>query len=133
MINIFNDVFTHVKARVVAAHRGTDVSTPYGRKKAVFPAVVLSHKSNTVVTRYRTRNIENASRMMIEAQIGSNKANGKEEEAWKIAETVDEAFAEIGFTRIMCEPVEDFSDATIYRIVCRYEAIVDKDFWIYHN
>ena len=98
-----------------------------------FPAVSIIENGNSVVQRYRTLNIENAVAVMMECNIYSNKASGKKSEAKAIAATLDEAFANIGFTRTMRNQVANLNDATIYRIVCRYEAIIDKDFWIYHN
>ena len=70
---------------------------------------------------------------MMECNIYSNKASGKKAEAKAIANTLDTAFETIGFTRTMRNQVANFNDATIYRIVCRYEAIIDKDFWVYQN
>ena len=54
-------------------------------------------------------------------------------EAKAIANVVDELLTGIGYTRTFREQVPNLKDATIYRIVCRYEANVDKDLWIYHN
>lgn len=88
---------------------------------------------NRVATRYRTTHIENAVTVMYEVNIYSNKVSGKKTEAKSIAATLDEKFAEMGFTRTLKNQVPNFNDTRIYRIVCRYEAIIDKDFWIYHN
>jgi len=46
-------------------------------------------------------------------------------------ETIDNEFSKIGFTRTMCNPVSNLQDATIYRIVARYEGVADKNFRIY--
>ena len=88
---------------------------------------------NRIVENMRTRNIENAVSVMYEVNIYSNKASGKKSEAKAIVATLDEVFVSIGFTRTLRNQVPNLNDATIYRIVCRYEAIVDKDLWIYHN
>ena len=50
---------------------------------------------------------------------------------WDIMETIDNEFSKIGFTRTMCNPVSNLQDATIYRIVARYEGVADKNFRIY--
>lgn len=133
MIDIENDVFTAVAAVLRAAFPNIYVVGEYVPAPPRFPAVSIVEADNRVVTRMRTRNIENAASVMYEVNIYSNKASGKKSEAKAIAATLDEKFAEIGFTRTMKEQVPNLNDATIYRIVCRYEAIVDKDLWIYQS
>ena len=65
--------------------------------------------------------------------VYSNKTAGKKAEAKAIANTADAVFAEIGFTRTFREQVPNINNATIYRIVCRYEAVIDKNFVIYQS
>lgn len=133
MIDIENDIYTAVAAVLRAAFPNIYVVGEYVPAPPRFPAVSIVEADNRVVTRMRTRNIENAASVMYEVNIYSNKASGKKSEAKAIAATLDEKFAEIGFTRTMKEQVPNLNDATIYRIVCRYEAIVDKDLWIYQS
>ena len=133
MIDLENDIFSAVAAVLRAAFPNIYVVGEYVPTPPRFPAVSIVEADNRVVTRMRTRDIENAVAVMYEVNIYSNKASGKKSEAKAIAATLDEKFAEIGFTRTMKEQVPNLNDATIYRIVCRYEAIVDKDLWIYHN
>lgn len=133
MIDIESDVFTAVATALRTAHSGVYVTSEYVNAPPSFPAVSIIENDNRVVERYRTLNIENAVAVMYEVQIFSNKPSGKKTEAKAIADTVDTAFASIGFTRTMRNQVTNLNDASIYRIVGRYEAIIDKDFWIYHN
>ena len=133
IINIKNDVFSFVAQRVRERHQGVFVTGAYTATPARFPAHTITQIDNRVATRYRTTKIENAAIVAFETQTYSNKASGKEAEAESIAATSDEAFEEIGFTRTMYSVVPNLNDATIYRIVCRYEAIVDKDLWIYQS
>ena len=133
MIDIENDVFSAVASVLRTAYPNIYVVGEYVPAPPRFPAVSIVEADNRVVTRMRTLDIENAVSVMFECNIYSNKSSGKKSEAKAIAATLDEKFAEIGFTRTMKEQVPNLNDATIYRIVCRYEAIVDKDLWIYHN
>ena len=133
MIDLENDVFSNVATILRAAHAGILVTGEYTPKPPNFPAVSSVEADNRVVEQMRTLNIENAVSVMYEVNVYSNKASGKKAEAKEIAATLDEAFAAMGFTRTMKNQVPNFNDATIYRIVCRYEAIIDKDLWIYHN
>lgn len=133
MIDLENDVFDTVATVLRAEYPGIYCTGEYVPAPPKFPAVSIVEADNRVVERMRTLRIENAASVMVEVNIYSNKASGKKSEAKAIAATLDEVFASIGFTRTLKNQVPNLNDATIYRIVCRYEAIVDKDLWIYHN
>ena len=133
MIDIENDIFNYVKNAVQTGLSSCDVSGEYTEVPAKFPAVTLVEADNRVLIRMRTENIENAASVMWECNVYSNKAAGKKTEAKKIANIVDAAFASIGFTRTFREQVPNLRDSTIYRIVCRYEAVIDKTYTIYQS
>ena len=134
MIDLETDIFDYVAKRIRAAHTGAYVIGEYVETPAKFPAVTLVEADNRVLTRMRTSDdIENGVQSMFEMNVYSNKAAGKKAEAKAIANTADEAFAEIGYTRTFREQIPNLNNATIYRIVCRYEAVIDKDFFIYHS
>lgn len=61
----------------------------------------------------------------------TNTVGYKKSDAKDILEVVDNEFAKMGFARILCNPVANLSDATIYRIVARYQASIDRDLWVY--
>ena len=133
MINIEYDIFTAVATALRTAYTGIYVTGEYVPAPPKFPAVSIVEADNRVLQRMRTLTIENAASVMYEVNIYSNKVSGKKAEAKAIAETLDAKFAEIGFTRTMMNQVPNLNDASIYRIVCRYEAVVDKNYWIYQN
>ena len=133
MIDLEQKIFTDIATALRTAYEGIFVTSEYVPVPPRFPAVSIVEADNRIVEEMRTLRIENAARVMYEAQIFSNKTSGKKAEAKAIAETVDDFFSSIGFTRTFKNQVPNMNDATIYRIVCRYEAIIDKDFWIYHN
>lgn len=133
MIDIENDVFSYVAEAIRTAHSGTYVVGEFVDVPASFPAVTIVEADNRVYERMRTLNIENAANVMYECNVYTNKAFGKKAQAKAIATTMDEAFASIGFTRTFREQVPNLNNATIYRIVCRYEATIGKDFMIYQN
>ena len=132
MIDIENDVFTAVATVLRTEYPGIFVTGENVPVEAKLPAVSIVEADNRVAERYRTtQEKEFAANVMYEVNIYSNKAAGKKSEAKAIASTADTAFAGLGFTRTMKNQAPNFNDARIYRIVCRYEATVDKDFWIY--
>jgi len=133
MIDIENDVFDYIAKALRTAHPGLMVISDFVVAPAHFPVATLVESDNRVLQRMRTDNIENAASVMYELNVYSNKATGKKSEAKEIANTADELFTGIGFTRTFRQQVPNLKDATIYRIVCRYEAVIDKNLMIYFN
>lgn len=133
MIDLENDIFDYAAKALRAAHTGIDVAAEYVEMPAKFPHVSIVEADNRILERMRTNNIENAVSVMYEVNIYSNKASGKKSEAKAIANTLDDVLSGIGFTRTFREQVPNLRDATIYRIVCRYEAVIDKNFVIYQS
>lgn len=132
MIDLENDIFDYVAKALRAAHPGVDVTAEYVEMPARFPHVSLVEADNRVIDRARTSDeIENGVTVMWEMNVYSNKASAKKSEAKAIAATADELFKSINFTRTFRQQVPNLRDATIYRIVCRYQAIIDKNFVIY--
>lgn len=109
------------------------VSGEYVDAPAKFPAVTIEEVNNSVYQRMRTLNIENAASVLYEVNVFSNKIGYKKAEAQEIMSFIDEIMSGLGFTRTMCNPLPNLADATIYRLTARYEAVVDKDHWIYTN
>lgn len=137
MIDLENDFINYIGNQIRAVHSDVEVSGTYVLAPSRFPFVSIIESDNRVFDRMRTVKIENAAIVMYEAQIYSNKASGKKQEAKAIANTLDAAFEAAGFTRTMRNQVPNLNDASIYRIVCRYEAIVaptaDGKFLVYQS
>ena len=133
MIDLESDIFSYVANALREEFPGVFVSGEYVETPARFPAVTIVEADNRVLTRMRTENIENAVSSLFEVNIYSNRASGKKAEAKSIANAVDEKMASIGYTRTFREQIPNLKDATIYRIVCRYEAVIDRNFVIYQS
>jgi len=85
------------------------------------------------VRRMSTRRIENAANVMYEVNVYTNRVGYKKQDAQEIMSFIDEILAGLNFTRTMMQPIDNLSDATIYRLVARYEATVDTGFMIYQT
>jgi len=137
LIDVENDVFSTVAETLRTAFPGISVYGEYIESPANFPAVTIVEADNRVLTRMRTVKIENAASVMYEMNVYSNKASSRKEQAKAIATAADEVFESLGFTRTFREQIPNLKDATIYRIVCRYEAVVapgyDGNYLIYQN
>jgi hypothetical protein len=68
-----------------------------------------------------------------EVNIYSNKSSGKKSECKAIATLIDNEFATLGFSRRMLQPIPNIDDATIYRMVGKYRAVVSKNNEIYRR
>lgn len=133
MIDIANDVYDYVVKKVRIQHPNIAASSKLIAAPASLPALSIVQASNIVLQRMRTLKIENAATVMFQVEAYSDKNSGNQMEAKKILNLADEAFAEIGFTRIFYQEILNAAQPSIYRIVARYEGIVDKDLWIYQN
>ena len=134
MIDVESFLFNQI-AGILRFQYNVYVSGEYVDSPAKFPAVTIVEINNGVYQKMRTAapNLENAVSLTYEVNVYTNSIGYKKSEAKKILETIDNEFSNMGFTRTMCNPVSNLQDATIYRIVARYEGIVDKNFRIYTN
>lgn len=137
MIDIENDIYDIVAKALRTQFPGITVSNEYAEIVSRFPAVTFVEADNRVLESMRTTTIENAASLMYEVGVYSNKAAGKKSEAKAIANAVDELMSELGFTRMFREQVPNLKDATIYRIILRYEGVVgpgaEGTYFIYQN
>jgi hypothetical protein len=59
--------------------------------------------------------------------------SGKKTECKAIIALIDSKMEALGFTRTLMNPVPNEEDATVYRMVARYRAIVSKNKTIYRR
>ena len=133
MIDVEFAIYNAVVSELKSKHPDVFATGDLSASPAKFPAVSVVEINNSVVNSARTNNIENAVSVAYEVNVYSNKTGYNKIEAKEILAIVDDSFQTLGFTRTLCNPIQNLEDRNIYRIVARYEAIIDKDFWIYHN
>ena len=126
MIDIENIVINKVIEELTNVFENITVSSEETKVPASFPAVLILEKSNTVYLDSRDENKENHANIMMQADIYDNDISNKKANCKTIAAKLDEIMQSMGFTRIMCEPIANLEDATIYRITTRYTAVVSK-------
>jgi hypothetical protein len=128
VIDIENEVFTQIAAKLREEFNGISVYGEYTKAPAKFPAVSIEEKANTVYQRTQdSGNIENHASLMYEVNVYSNKKTGKKSECKDIFSVIDDEFSAMGFTRILKDTIPNLEDATIYRMIGRYTAIVSKE------
>ena len=134
MIDIENDIFNTVAAVVRAKYPDIYMVGEYVKTPPKFPCISLVEMDNQSYQRTEdSGSAENHVSVMYEANIYSNKTMGKKAECKEIAALIDEQMMALGFARTMLQPIPNGDDATIYRMVGRYSAIVSKNKVIYRR
>ena len=128
MIDIENDIFNAVATAVRARYPEIYMVGEYVKTPSKFPCVSLVEMDNQSYQRTEdSGSSENHVSVMYEVNIYSNKTIGKKSECRAIAALIDEQMLALGFARTMLQPIPNLDDATIYRMVGRYSAVISKD------
>ena len=135
MIDIESAVFAAVAGVLREKYSNILVAGEYTDTPARFPAVTIVEIDNSVLQRMTTYapHIENAASVAYEVNVYTNTQAYKTLEVKGIMPTLDAPSAKLGFTRTMCNPISNLQDAKIFRMVARYEGVVDTSYRIYTN
>ena len=134
MIDVETEVFNIVSKKVREKYPTIFMTGEYVKSPSSFPCVSLIEVDNQIYRNTRSTDcIENHAQVLYEVNVYSNKKSGKKAECKEIISFIDEQLQALGFTRTLMNPVPNEEDATIYRMVGRYRAIVSKDNVIYRR
>lgn len=134
MIDIENELINRISAKLREQCEGVYVTGEYVKSPPTFPCVSIVEVDNQVYRNGRdSGEIENFAQVAYEINVYSNKKIGRKTECKRITGIADSEMAKLGFTRTVYTPVQNERDATIYRIVTRYRAVVDKNKTIYRR
>lgn len=132
MIDIENDIFSEIAEEIRKSYPEAHVTGEYVKVPPYFPSISIIEVDNSVYQRTQTsESTENHAQLLYEVNVYSNKTVGKKMECRQIMLFVDEMFSRFGFTRTFLNTVPDLYDATIYRMVARYQAVADRNHTIY--
>lgn len=134
MIDVETELFSEVSSKVRAKYPNLYMTGEYVKSPPDFPCVSMVEVDNaTFRNTQTTEGQENHAAVMYEVNVYSNKTKGKKAECKAIISFIDELLMERNFTRIMLEPVPNQDNATIYRMLGRYRAVVSKNKTIYRR
>ena len=134
MIDYENEIFNTVATEVRAKYPDIYMVGEYVKTPPRFPCTSLVEMDNQSYQRTEdSGSSENHVSVMYEVNIYSNKSVGKKTECKEIAALIDEQMLALGFARTMLQPIPNLDDATIYRMVGRYSAIISKNKAIYRR
>lgn len=128
MIDCENEVYTRIARVLREKFPGINISGEYVKAPSSFPHVSITQSDNSAVSEKMTGNAEMA-QVMFEINVYSNRTDGKKTECKTIVKVIDEVFFGMNFKRLALTPVPNLEDATIYRIVARYRAMTDGQYF----
>ena len=134
MIDIETEVFNIVSKKVRKEYPKVYMTGEYVKSPPSFPCISLIEVDNQIYRNTRTTEcIENHVQVLYEVNVYSNKTSGKKAECKAIISLIDKEMEALGFTRTSMNPVPNEEEATVYRIVARYRAIISKNKVIYRR
>lgn len=120
MIDIENQVYTRLKTAIGTSAK---TSSSYKHTPSSFPFIsitmsdnYMSHLDNSDTEKYAT--------CMFEVNVYANDDKAKLT-AKALMQTIDTEMYAMNCVRVSCTPVPNLEDATIYRLVARYECETD--------
>ena len=128
MIDVENELFTEVHASVVKEFPTIHMTGEYEISPPSFPCLYFLEQDNSVRKSAMTSSrVENFADVMYEVSAFSNLRPGKKEECKRILRIVDDVMSRRGLRRTMKQIIPNLLDATVCRMVARYEAAVSVD------
>jgi hypothetical protein len=121
VIDVESKVFQKCADAFRAAYPNGYIAGEYVPQPPKFPAVSLVEMDNSVDNRaIDNGDIENAVNVMYQVDVYSNLNTGKKAQTKAIIALLDKVLSDYRFVRTFCNPVQNFDDATIYRMTARY-------------
>ncbi len=134
MIDAETEIFSVIAEKARVEYPKLFMTGEYVKSPSSFPCASLVEIDNATFRNSQTTDLrENHVAVTYELNVYSNKKSGKKSECKAIAFYIDELLLRLGFTRTMLEPVPNEGDATIYRMLGRYRAVIGKDHTIYRR
>lgn len=128
MIDCENEVYTRIAKVLRGKFPGINTAGEYVKAPSSFPHVSITQSDNSVVSEKMTGSAEMA-QVMFEINVYSNKTEGKKSECKAIMKVIDDVLFKMNFKRLALTPVPNLEDATIYRMVARYRAATDGQYF----
>lgn len=133
MIDYESQIYTKVETALTAAFPNVTVASVEDYNPSALPFVSVVEIDNQAYALSRdTDSNENHAVLVYEINVMSDKRGGRKSNCKAITAVVDSAMQRMGFTRLMSNPVS-LDDATKYRMVLRYTAIISKNGVIYRR
>lgn len=134
MINVENDIFNTMVTKLREKYPDIFVTGEYVKAPSSFPCVSIVEIDNSTLIETKSSNEnEEYATVLYELNVYTNKSKGKKAECKEIVSLIDTMFTSLNFNRIMLQPIPNLQDATIYRMLGRYRAVVSDNNIIYRR
>ena len=131
MVDIENQIITAVATAVRTVNANTDVTSVFSHSPSKFPCVYITEADNYTQS-IDSGNHENHANVMYEIQVYTNDKSGRKAKAKALFEAADDVMIGFGFVRTSKNEI-NMEDATVYRLVGRYTAVVSNNNEIYRR
>ena len=129
---IYDKIITQLLARTDLPSFAS--SSEYVRAPAQFPFISIMEMDNrTDPATKDSGHGEHQAVLTYEINVYSNRINAKKRECRKLADAVDEIMLGMNFHRMSLAPVGNPADSGIYRMVGRYEVMIDAEGRLYYR
>jgi len=131
MIDCEKEVYTRLAVKLRESFPdGINITGEYVREPSSFPHVAIVMSDNAQVKSYQSNRLNDImSTPIFEINIYSNKQGQKKSECKAIAEVIDNEMTAMNFRRETYTPVPNLENATIYRLVLRYQGMTDGTYF----
>lgn len=132
MIDYEAAIYTAVREAMLAEHPDVYLTSDLERQPAKLPCAWLYESDNSAYRNSQdSASNENHVEVLYQAEVFTKKRSSRKSEARMILQTIDNCMSDLGFTRMMMRPVPNYNDATIYRLIAQYRAVIGRDGLIY--
>lgn len=133
MIDIESEIFSRVSHALREQFTPISIVGEEIRSPAGFPCVSIVETDNTsFLPTQDSAPQENHATLLYEINVYSNQRDGKKTQCRTIYGAADRVLLQLGFLRIFTTPIT-MLDATVYRMIGRYRAVVSKDKIMYRR
>lgn len=130
MIDVENAVFGPIAKELRTRFPKIEVTGEYMRAPAKFPHVSITESDNYQPSDHAdTSGTEATAVLMYEVNVYSNKTGGKKQQCREILGVIDKMLYACNFRRTVMTPIPNMEDATIYRLVARYQVETDGKYF----
>ena len=134
MIDYESVIYTKIVTALRNEFPSIHLNNEERRSPASFPSVMLIERSNSSFpATMDSASTQNHAIIVYEVNVYSNKHIGRKQECKDIMNFISNMFTQLGFERLLVQPIENLNDPTIYRIVGRYQAVISADGTIYRR
>lgn len=128
MIDCENEVYTRIAEALRSDFPEINVSGEYANIPSAFPHVSFVQSDNKTV-KGSTGIDKEMAEVMFEVNVYSNKKTGRKTECKQIIKKIDDVMFSMNFRRLSLTVVPNLENATIYRLVARYSAWTDGQYF----